>query len=288
MKQQRPRQRREPEIIEAFCRALAEATGESVRVICHEDTVRGSWDAVLNRDGCEWALDLRRMNQVEGEMHEQALWQPLRGPLEEATNAAFPGEWGDIDFHGGEIVQLRESGRMPALRDLVADVLDALRQRHRWNQQRRSVGSRTGLSLTTRRARGRCGFRVSHVAPGDHVRQLQVDLGKAMSEKSLQLSAAKREGRQTILLLECDNIAIVAPEDVHEAFTGAAATPAAGQSLDVIDEVWFVREIGRRLEAHALRRKRSTLSAEDFAQWRRDRGRTSASKSSSATAIARP
>jgi hypothetical protein len=227
---------REDRALEAFAVALEISDGQPGVITARPDRdgAAGGADAIIRRLGRDWAVEHTTIDSFPGQREDNDRLRRVFGPAREAIAEAYPAlritlgvplgavptktSWARITSTYSELViaALQDHGDTPGNR-LVT--LPGMFDSHIFFRRSRSPGCFLSREIDSSDLDGRVGVIVS-----------------AIESKHLQLAPYRAAGMPTALLLDNDDVGLMSPDALAEAFTRASSIA----SFEDLDDVYLV------------------------------------------------
>ena len=212
---------RQERTIEQFCARLSAIEGQEVRIVerpDHDNPGQGGCDAIIDRGGHRFALEHTTVDSVVNQRADDARFNQVVVPLEEAIRRAHPDSWVEIIVPiyavptGTDWSQIAEALRVGCIQVIA--------QMPFGEEYRESVldGVPFPVWICRREDRHNPVCYVIRQGPSNLHTHLENNMARAIREKRGQLAFYRGQGLPTLLLLDSDEIALANRDSLAEAF----------------------------------------------------------------------
>ncbi len=229
--------KREDKVIEQFCERLSEIELQTVQVVERPDRDYpglGGCDAVIERGNRRFALEHTSISSFLNQRKDDARFNKVVVPLEQAIPQAFPDSWVEIAVPVGAVPTGTNWSKMTEnLRD---GCISAIAQMQFGETGRKFEFEDFPFPVWISRYQTcRSACHVMRFVSSKLKAQLENDMSRAVCKKRKQLAPYKKKGMSTLLILDSDDISLVNHYSLAEAFSKAAE----GNKSDGLDEVFL-------------------------------------------------
>ena len=217
---------RQDNTIEQFCRLLSQIEQQSVFVLERPDRAKpgtGGCDAIIQRGEVRSALEHTTIDSYTAQRADDARFrQFIRLPLEEAVRSEFTDSWVEIIVPANALPTGTDWAVIQTA--LLHGCLTSIRGMPFSDDYLPFRFSGVPFCVRVMRSEDGSspGCAVLREAPANVQIELTTDMQRALQDKSVQLGRYKAQGFPTILLLDCNDTALVNRYSVADAFSSAA------------------------------------------------------------------
>ncbi len=216
---------RQERTIEQFCARLSAIEGQQVRIVERPDRDnpgQGGCDAIIDRGGCRFALEHTTVDSVVNQRADDARFNQVVVPLEEAIRRAHPDSWVEIIVPVHAIPTGTDWSQIAGA--IRAGCIQAIAQMPFGEEYREFAldGVPFPVWICRREDRHNPVCYVMRQAPRDLHTHLENNMARAIREKRDQLAFYRTQGLPTLLLLDSDEIALANRDSLAGAFRRAA------------------------------------------------------------------
>lgn len=241
---------KEDEAIEEFCRRLTRMDGQTVYVKERLDhrgqSGQGLPDFVVHRNAEDFTVEHTLVNIYQKQVFYEYIFEKFFEPrkIEEQIKQAYPEQWITISIPINSFESEREASQFD-FHKFTQNLIKAVGKTPLGGYGNKRIAfqfAKTPFQVEISNDEGFWDCRVFGVVPATRAQieeNLEAEIVRAIGRKSQKLQDAKARGDATVLLLDCDDYALVSWETLVTAFGRAATSTLALPLLKTIDQVYI-------------------------------------------------